>query len=104
MPARRTARRTLDELVAAAYLLYRAQQLRQMSESLMHTAMRLVRPQDIGVDNLASAAMAIREEMHALFLSALEARGARYADIRGGWDERRALAIAAIDQLLGGAR
>jgi hypothetical protein len=53
-------------LMAAAYLLYRAQQLRQMSESLMHTAMRLVRPQDIGADNLASAALAIREEMHAL--------------------------------------
>lgn len=53
-------------MMAAAYLLYRAQQLRQVSESLMHTAMRLVRPQDLAADSLASVALAVREEMNGL--------------------------------------
>jgi NadR type nicotinamide-nucleotide adenylyltransferase len=43
-----------------------------------------------------------REEMHALFRKALEAGGARYLDIRGGWEERRARARRAIDALLEG--
>jgi len=38
-----------------------------------------------------------REEMHALFRKALEAAGAHYLDIRGGWEERRARARRAID-------
>jgi NadR type nicotinamide-nucleotide adenylyltransferase len=41
-----------------------------------------------------------RDEMHALFRDALEAAGARTVIIRGGWDERRARAIEAIDALL----
>jgi hypothetical protein len=69
-------------LMAAAYLLYRAQQLRQMSESLMHTAMRLVRPQDIAVDSLASVAMAIREEMNALIAGVEQAMN-RASDLEG---------------------
>ena len=69
-------------VMAAAYLLYRAQQLRQMSESLMHTAMRLVRPQDIGVENLASAAAAIREEMHAL-ITGVEQAMSRAGELEG---------------------
>jgi len=40
-----------------------------------------------------------REEMHALFRDALEAAGARVVVIRGGWEERRARAIEAIDAL-----
>lgn len=40
-----------------------------------------------------------REELHALFHYALEAFGARFADIRGPWPERRARAIATIDGL-----
>lgn len=50
----------------AAYLLYRAQQLRQVSEALMHTALRLVRPQDIAADGLTSVAQTIREEISLL--------------------------------------
>jgi NadR type nicotinamide-nucleotide adenylyltransferase len=37
-----------------------------------------------------------REHMHALFVQALEALGARYVTIRGGWDERFATAVAAV--------
>jgi NadR type nicotinamide-nucleotide adenylyltransferase len=41
-----------------------------------------------------------RAEMHALFRDALEAAGARVVVIRGGWEERKARAIEAIDALL----
>lgn len=51
---------------AAAYLLYRAQQLRQVSEALMHTAMRLIRPQDIASESLSSIAHTIRQEVNML--------------------------------------
>src|SRR5215207_1879536 len=51
---------------AAAYLLYRAQQLRQVSEALMHTAMRLIRPQDIASESLSSIAHTIRQEVSML--------------------------------------
>jgi NadR type nicotinamide-nucleotide adenylyltransferase len=40
-----------------------------------------------------------RGEMHALFEDALKAFGARSVDIRGGWDERRALAAGALTAL-----
>jgi NadR type nicotinamide-nucleotide adenylyltransferase len=40
----------------------------------------------------------LREHMHALFVQALETLGARYVTIRGGWDERLAKAIAAVDE------
>jgi NadR type nicotinamide-nucleotide adenylyltransferase len=40
-----------------------------------------------------------REHMHALFREALDERGARCVDIRGGWEERRARARRAIDAL-----
>ena len=50
----------------SAYLLYRAQQLRNVSEALMHTAVRLVRPQDIAADSLSSVAQTIREEVNLL--------------------------------------
>jgi NadR type nicotinamide-nucleotide adenylyltransferase len=43
-----------------------------------------------------------REEMHALFHSALEDLGAPFREIGGRWDERRSEALAAIDELLGG--
>jgi len=38
----------------------------------------------------------MRPYMHALFVEALEALGARYVTIRGSWDERRAAAIDAV--------
>jgi hypothetical protein len=50
----------------AAYLLYRSQQLRYVSEALMHTALRLVRPQDIAAESLSSVAQTIREEINLL--------------------------------------
>jgi NadR type nicotinamide-nucleotide adenylyltransferase len=43
-----------------------------------------------------------REHMHALFREALESGGARYFDIRGGWEERRNRARRAIDALRAG--
>jgi NadR type nicotinamide-nucleotide adenylyltransferase len=46
----------------------------------------------------------MREHMHALFVDALEALGARYMTIRGGWDERLATAIAAVDVILRAAK
>lgn len=49
-----------------AYLLWRAQQLRQVSEVLMHSAMRLIRPQDIAADGLTSIAQAVRSEVDLL--------------------------------------
>ena len=38
----------------------------------------------------------MREHMHALFVQALDALGARYVTIRGGWDERLATAVEAV--------
>ncbi len=49
-----------------AYFLWRAQQLRQVSEVLMHSALRLVRPQDIASENLTSIAQAVRNEVDLL--------------------------------------
>lgn len=43
-----------------------------------------------------------REEIHGLFVAALDAFGLRRVDVRGPWDQRRALAAAAIDALLAG--
>ncbi len=40
--------------------------------------------------------------MHALFRKALEDLGLPYLDIRGGWEERGARAIRAIDARLAG--
>jgi NadR type nicotinamide-nucleotide adenylyltransferase len=41
-----------------------------------------------------------REELFALFRDTLGALGARTADVRGGWAERRRRAIASVDELL----
>ena len=41
----------------------------------------------------------LREHMHALFIEALEALGARYVTIRGSWDARFATAVAAVDAI-----
>ncbi len=40
-----------------------------------------------------------REELHALFVAALEELGAKYVVIRGTWDERKAKAIAAVESV-----
>ena len=44
----------------AAYLLWRAAQLRQVSEVLMQSAMRLIRPQDVATEGLTTIAQAVR--------------------------------------------
>jgi HTH-type transcriptional regulator, transcriptional repressor of NAD biosynthesis genes len=42
----------------------------------------------------------MRSHMHALFVEALEALGARYVTIRGSWGERRATAVAVVSSEL----
>jgi len=49
-----------------AYFYSRAQQLRQVSEVLMQSAMRLIRPQDIATEGLTSIAQAVRSEVDLL--------------------------------------
>lgn len=44
-----------------------------------------------------------RDEMHALFLSRLEALDARFTEIRGDWDARFAQAVRAIEGVTGAA-
>jgi Apolipoprotein A1/A4/E domain len=49
-----------------AYFLRRAQRLEQVSEILMQSAMRLIRPQDLAADGLTSIAQAVRQEVDLL--------------------------------------
>jgi len=49
-----------------AYFLWRASQLRQVSEVLMQSAMRLIRPQDIATEGLTTIAQAVRSEVDLL--------------------------------------
>ncbi len=49
-----------------AYFLWRAAQLRQVSEVLMQSAMRLIRPQDIAIEGLTTIAQAVRSEVDLL--------------------------------------
>lgn len=53
-------------MLVMAYFLWRAQQLRQVSEVLMQSAMRLIRPQDIAAEGLTSIAQAVRSEIDLL--------------------------------------
>jgi hypothetical protein len=56
----------IASMLAIAYFQWRAQQLKQVSEVLMHQAMRLIRPQDIASDGLTSIAQAVRQEVDLL--------------------------------------
>jgi hypothetical protein len=49
-----------------AYFRWRASQLRQVSEVLMQSAMRLIRPQDIATEGLTTIAQAVRNEVDLL--------------------------------------
>ena len=49
-----------------AYFLWRAAQLRQVSEVLMQSAMRLIRPQDIATEGITTIAQAVRSEVDLL--------------------------------------
>ena len=56
----------LGVFAIAADFLRRTAQLRLMSEVLMHTAMRLVRPQDMAAEGLSTIAQAVRAEVETL--------------------------------------
>src|SRR5438874_1442566 len=49
-----------------AHFLWRAHHLRQASEALMHASMRLLRPQDVAAEGLASIAQAVRSDVDIL--------------------------------------
>ncbi|MBC8037806.1 MAG: hypothetical protein H7X89_11390, partial [Rhizobiales bacterium] len=49
-----------------AYFLWRASQLRHVSEVLMQSAMRLIRPQDIATEGITTIAQAVRSEVDLL--------------------------------------
>lgn len=83
--------------LAAAYLLYRAQQLRQVSESLTQTTMRLVRPQDIASDSLMGVAISVREELNGL-MSGVEQAVKRASELEGMVHRE----IANIERAFGG--
>src|SRR5438067_384290 len=49
-----------------AHFLWRAHHLRQASEALMHASMRLLRPQDVAAEGLASIAQAVQSDVDIL--------------------------------------
>lgn len=51
---------------AAAYLLWRAQQIQNVSEALMHAALRLIRPHEVTSDGVTTIAQTIRQEIEQL--------------------------------------
>ena len=51
---------------AAAYLLWRAQQIQNVSEALMHAARRLIRPHEVTSDGVTTIAQTIRQEIEQL--------------------------------------
>ena len=53
-------------IFAIAYFNWRAQQLRQVSEVLMHSALRLIHPQNLATEGLTSIAQAVRQEVDLL--------------------------------------
>jgi ribosome-associated translation inhibitor RaiA len=53
-------------IFSIAYFNWRAQQLRQVSEVLMHSALRLIHPQNLATDGLTSIAQAVRQEVDLL--------------------------------------
>ena len=81
----------------AAYFVWRAHQLRQVSEVLVQTAMRLVRPQDIAADGLASIAQAVRSEVDIL-VGGVEHAVQRASELEGMVHKE----ISAIERAFGG--
>lgn len=49
-----------------AYFLYKSLQMHQVSEVLVHSALRLVRPQDVASESITSIAQAVRSEVDLL--------------------------------------
>ena len=46
-----------------SYLMWRAQQMRQVSETLVQTALRLIRPEDVANEGFSSIGQAVRREL-----------------------------------------
>jgi len=80
-----------------AYFFRQARQLRQVSEVLVQTAMRLVRPQDIAADGLASIAQAVRSEVDVL-VGGVEHAVQRASELEGIVHKE----ISAIERAFGG--
>ena len=51
---------------SCAYVLWRAADMRQVSEALFQSAMRLIRPQDIATEGLTTIAQSVRSEIDLL--------------------------------------
>jgi hypothetical protein len=66
----------------SAYLLWRAQQMRHVSEALVQTALRLVRPQDVATEGLSSISQTVRNEIGQL-VSGIEHAVHRASEIEG---------------------
>jgi hypothetical protein len=66
----------------SAYLLWRAQQMRQVSEALVHTALRLIRPQDVATEGLSTIAQTVRNEIGQL-VGGIEHAVHRASEIEG---------------------
>jgi hypothetical protein len=81
----------------AAWLVWKASQLRQVSEVLVQTAMRLVRPQDIAADGLASIAQAVRSEVD-IIVGGVEHAVQRASELEGMVHKE----ISAIERAFGG--
>ncbi len=80
-----------------AYFLWRAAQLRHVSEVLMQSAMRLIRPQDIATEGITTIAQAVRAEVDLLV------GGVEHAVQRAGaLEEIVHKEIAAIERAFGG--
>ena len=69
-------------LFSTAYLLWRAQQMRHISEGLIHTAMRLIRPQEVAADGLMSISQSIRYDVDQL-VGGIEHAMARAGELEG---------------------
>ncbi len=82
---------------AIASLLWRAQQLRLVSEVLMQSAMRLIKPQDIATEGLTSIAQTVRAEVD-LLVGGVEHAVQRATDL----EEIVHKEISAIERAFGG--
>lgn len=67
---------------ATSYLVWRAQQMRLASETLVHTALRLIRPQDVTAEGLTSIAQTVRQEI-AQLVGGIELAAQRASEIEG---------------------
>ncbi|HUE46091.1 MAG TPA: hypothetical protein VMO81_07570, partial [Aestuariivirgaceae bacterium] len=66
----------------SAYLLWRAQQMRHVSEALVHTALRLIRPQDVATEGLSTISQTVRNEIGQL-VGGIEHAVHRASEIEG---------------------